>query len=70
MAGKRLWVVSTSGQEAKAQPMVESCRLCAEFMGMDWRGALWGPGGEPGKVAGDAAALARAQRFLHLEARP
>ena len=42
MAGKRLWVVATSGDRAKAQPMLDSCRLCAEFMGMEWKGALWG----------------------------
>lgn len=70
MAGKRLWLVTTSGNEAKAQPMVDSCRLCAEFMGMDWRGVLWGAGGEPGKVAADAQAVARAARFLQLPDQP
>ena len=27
-----------SGDRAKAQPMLDSCRLCAEFMGMEWKG--------------------------------
>lgn len=66
MAGKRWWVVSTSGHRGRAQPMIDSCRLCAEFMGMDWRGALWGQGGEPGRVQADAEAVAAAPGFLRL----
>lgn len=64
MAGKRLWVVSTSGDRAKAQPMIDSYRLCAEFLAMDWRGVLWGKGGAPGAVLDDAAALAAADAFF------
>lgn len=70
MAGKRWWVITTSGHEAKAQPMIESLRLCAEFMGMVWGGALWGQGGEPGKVLQDAGALGAAAGFLSLPRRP
>lgn len=64
MAGKRLYLVATSGNRAKAQPMIDSVRLCAEFLGMDWRGALWGKGGAPGAVAQDADAVAAARGFL------
>ena len=64
MAGKRLWVVATSGDRAKAQPMFDSYRLCAEFMGMKWRGALWGKGGAPDAVLGDAEALAEATGYF------
>ena len=64
MAGRRLWVVSTSGDRAKAQPMFDSYRLCAEFLGMDWKGVLWGKGGAPGAVLDDAGALAAADSFF------
>lgn len=64
MAEKRLWVVSTSGDRAKAQPMLDSYRLCAEFMGMQWQGALWGKGGAPEAVLADQAALAAADGFF------
>jgi multimeric flavodoxin WrbA len=65
MAGKRWWVICTSGNtRPKAQPMIDSFRLCAEFMGMQWCGALWGQGGEPGKVLADTEAMAVAPTFL------
>lgn len=64
MAGKRLWVVSTSGDRDKAQPMLDSYRLCAEFMGMQWMGALWGKGGAPDAVLADGDALAAAAGFF------
>lgn len=64
MAGKRLWVVATSGDRAKAQPMLDSYRLCAEFMGMEWKGALWGKGGAPDAVLADHEALAAASEFF------
>ncbi|HEY5761713.1 MAG TPA: NAD(P)H-dependent oxidoreductase [Rhodocyclaceae bacterium] len=64
MAGKRLWVASTSGDRAKAQPMIDSYRLCAEFLSMKWQGVLWGKGGAPGAVLDDAEALAAADTFF------
>ncbi|MDO5289429.1 MAG: NAD(P)H-dependent oxidoreductase [Pseudomonadota bacterium] len=64
MARKRLYLVATSGNRDKAQPMIDSVRLCAEFLGMNWRGALWGKGGPPGAVAQDADAIAAARGFL------
>ena len=64
MATKRLWVVTTSGSREKSQPMIDSYRLCAEFLGMRFMGALWGKGGPPGSVAADATAFADAQRFF------
>lgn len=64
MAGKRLWVVVTSGNEAKAQPMLQSYAHCAQFLSMAHGAALWGPGGPPGAVAQDAAALVRAEGFF------
>ncbi|MDT9001928.1 NAD(P)H-dependent oxidoreductase [Paucibacter sp. APW11] len=64
MAGKRCWLITTSGDRAKAQPMMDSVRLCAEFLGMDWCGALWGKGGAPGAVEQDTEALAAAAAFF------
>lgn len=64
MAGKRLWVVTTSGSREKAQPMIDSYRLCAEFLAMRFMGALWGKGGPPGAIEADAAALEQARQFF------
>jgi NAD(P)H-dependent FMN reductase len=64
MAGKRLWLISTSGDRTKAQPMVDSVRLCAEFMAMRWQGVLWGKGGMPRAVQQDAEAIAAAAHFF------
>lgn len=64
MAGKTFRLVSTSGDRAKAQPMVDSARLCAEFFGAAWGGVLWGKGGAPRAVEADAAALEAARSFL------
>ena len=64
MAPKRLHLITTSGDRAKAQPMIDSVRLCAEFLSMAWAGVLWGKGGPPGAVAADAAALQAARDCL------
>ncbi len=55
MADKRLWVVATSGDRDKAQPMFDSVRLCAGFLGMRAMGELWGKGGAPDAVRHAAA---------------
>ncbi len=64
MAGKTLSLITTSGDRAKAQPMIDSVVLCGEFLGMRWGGALWGKGGAPGAVQADAEAVAAAARHL------
>ncbi len=64
MAGRRLWLVSTSGDRAKAQPMIDSTRLCAEFLGMQWQGALWGKGGAPEAIRADETALTDATHWF------
>lgn len=64
MAHKSLRLVTTSGDRAKAQPMMDSVRLCAEFLQMRWGGALWGKGGPPEAVKADAQAIASAADFL------
>ena len=64
MAKKTLWLITTSGDRTKAQPMVDSVRLCAQFMGMAYGGELWGKGGPPAAVQADAAAVAQAAGFF------
>ncbi len=64
MATKSLALITTSGDREKAQPMIDSVRLCGEFLGMRWTGALWGRGGAPGAVEQDAEATAGAESFL------
>ncbi|KQU77198.1 MULTISPECIES: flavodoxin family protein [unclassified Rhizobacter] len=64
MAKKRLHLVTTSGNRAKAQPMIDSTRLCAEFLAMPMAGVLWGKGGPPDAVQSDAEAVAAAAAFL------
>ena len=64
MAQKRLHLITTSGDRAKAQPMIDSVRLCAEFLSMGWGGVLWGKGGPPGAVQADDEAVAVASGFL------
>ena len=67
MAGKSLWIVTTSGDLAKAQPMFDSYHLCADFLGLRWRGTLWGKGGAPDAVLADTAACESATRFFASE---
>jgi len=65
MAKKRMYLITTSGDRSKAQPMIDSTRLCAEFLAMAYVGTLWGKGGAPGTVQSDTAAVAAADRFFN-----
>jgi len=64
MAKKRMHLVTTSGNRAKAQPMIDSARLCAEFLAMPMAGVLWGKGGPPAAVQSDTEAVAAAESFF------
>ena len=64
MRGKRMHLITTSGDRTKAQPMIDSARLCAEFLSMEFAGVLWGKGGPPQAVQADAGAVREAQTFL------
>ncbi len=64
MGKKKLWLVSTSGDRAKAQPMIDSLKLCAQFLAMPWGGELWGKGGPPDAVKADVAAVEGAAKFF------
>ena len=64
MGQKRLWLITTNGDRAKAQPMIDSTALCAKFLDMPLAGELWGKGGAPEAVKGDAEAVQASRRFL------
>ncbi|HYW56999.1 MAG TPA: NAD(P)H-dependent oxidoreductase [Polaromonas sp.] len=64
MGGKTLWLIATSGDRTKAQPMIDSVRLCAQFLSMTYGGELWGKGGPPDTVKTDTEAVAQAATFL------
>lgn len=66
MAGKRLWVIATAGSREKAQPMFDSYRMCAEFLGMQWQEPLWGKGGAPDAVLADSGALTAAKTYFRV----
>lgn len=64
MAQKTMHLITTSGDRAKAQPMIDSVALCASFLNMRFAGALWGKGGPPQAVQADAQAISDAQQFF------
>ena len=64
MAQKTLKLITTNGDRAKAQPLIDSTALCAQFLSMNWGGALWGKGGPPEAVQTDTQALEAAKTFL------
>ncbi len=67
MAGKNLWSVivdSDNDGEGSADPVVDMLRRSADFMSMEWRGALIGHANRPGEIANDARALAAAETFF------
>jgi multimeric flavodoxin WrbA len=66
MASKTLWgIASLSDQDwTGAQPLVDTLRLSAEYMKMNWGGVLLGYGNRPGDVMDDAASVNRAEQFF------
>lgn len=64
MAEKTLRLITTSGDRAKAQPMIDSVKLCAQFLNMTWGGELWGKGGPPDAIQADASAIESTRLLL------
>ncbi|MET9398848.1 NAD(P)H-dependent oxidoreductase [Kitasatospora sp. NPDC002965] len=65
MAGGTIWAVTAYATEPdKADPLVGTLRLVAEYMGMRWGGALLGHGTRPGDVLDDEQALISAKSFF------
>lgn len=66
MSGKTLWAIAAfSDDDPKyAQPLIETLRLSAEYMQMNWGGVLLGYGNRPGDVLNHPESLARAEKFF------
>lgn len=66
MVGRRLWLVSVFSDEdpRMIEPLIGMMERCAEYMAMEWGGALLGNGSRPGDVQNDAPALEQARTFF------
>lgn len=65
MAGKRLGaIVVLSDVPTKADPLLASLRLTADYMQMTWSGELVGHGNRPGDIMDDVKGMNRAPSFL------
>ncbi|GHG66046.1 flavodoxin family protein [Streptomyces griseocarneus] len=63
MRGKTMWALTTTSHDdtAKADPLLGTLRLSAEYMGMEWGGDVVGHGNRPGEIRTDTDALAAAK---------
>jgi multimeric flavodoxin WrbA len=66
MAGKTLWAISALSDEdwSGAQPLIDTLRMSADYMEMNWGGVLLGYGNRPRDVLLDAPSLERAEKFF------
>lgn len=66
MRGRTMWAVTAISEEdpAKADPLLGTLRLTADYMKMRWGGELVGYGNRPGDVLADATALEDAKNFF------
>lgn len=66
LRGRNLWnvVVSADLDQSFAQPLVESLRLTAHYMEMNWQGSLIGYGNRPGDVMQDVPAIELARSYF------
>ncbi|RKT16866.1 multimeric flavodoxin WrbA [Streptomyces sp. 1114.5] len=65
MRGGTIWgVTALAGGGEKADPLIGTLRLTAEYMDMRWGGALLGNGTRPGDVLRDERALVAAKSFF------
>lgn len=66
MAGKKLWGVTVLSDEALlgVQPLIETLRLSADYMDMQFGGVLLGYGNRPGDILNDPDSLERAEKFF------
>ena len=66
MAGRTLWGVSALSEEdqSRADPLVGTLAITADYMKMDFGGVLLGYGSRPGDVMADKTALVKARTFF------
>lgn len=69
MAGKTLWGVCALSEEdvRRADPLVGTLAITADYMKMKFGGVLMGYASKPGDVLSDSAALAKARGFFKIE---
>ena len=69
LAGRNLWAVVVDSDaaddgEGSAVPVVDTLRRTAEYMTMNWRGALQGHANRPGEIEADTAAMQAATSYF------
>jgi NAD(P)H-dependent FMN reductase len=66
MAGKTLWAITALSDEdwSGARPLIDTLRLSADYMKMNWGGVLLGYGNRPRDVLLDAPSVERAEKFF------
>ncbi|MCK2242109.1 MULTISPECIES: flavodoxin family protein [unclassified Crossiella] len=65
MAGKRLWVITALSEEPhQADALIDTLRRSAEYLKMEFGGALTGNGSKPDDVLADTEAMANAKVFF------
>ena len=66
MAGKTMWAVTmlSDRDTTQADPLLGSLKWTADYLKMNWGGALLGYGNKPGDVLVDAVALEEAKGFF------
>ena len=66
MASKTLWAISALSDEdwSGAQPLIETLKLSADYMKMNWGGVLLGYGNRPRDVLLDAPSIERAHKLF------
>src|SRR5215203_3074433 len=66
MASKILWAIAALSDVdcSGAQPLIDTLHLSADYMKMNWGGALLGYGNRPRDVLLDAPSLERAEKFF------
>ena len=66
MASKTLWAISAFSDDdwSGAQPLIDTLRMSAEYMKMNWGGVLLGYGNRPGDIMQHEPSLERAASFF------
>jgi multimeric flavodoxin WrbA len=66
MRDKTFWCVTVLSDDdpARADPLIGTLRLCADYLGARWGGELLGNGSRPADVLRDVEALERARTFF------
>ena len=66
MKGKKLWGVTVLSDEQLlgVHPLIETLRLSADYMDMQFGGVLLGYGNRPGDILNDPPSLERAEKFF------